>query len=249
MRFFTNAKARVGLATSRFKYLFIKRPDTDTANPYLNARRTWNLHVGSVVYSRFVWQMMALLGMLIGLAAVGGMTKVASMSKFVPFLYERTATKEAQALGPAMALSPTDQSIQFAELKRFIEDARLVTPDALVQRKAIDRVYSKMLSEEAAVAKLNAWFQQNPPGQRAEKIVVNTQNMTALPLSAETVQIDWQETTHDRTGVSMNEPVTWRAIVTHRYIEPTPETSLREMELNPARVFVRDFSWTQISTK
>jgi type IV secretory pathway TrbF-like protein len=37
-----------------------------------------------------------------------------------------------------------------------------------------------------------------------------------------------------------------RAIVTHRVIDATAETSAVELDLNPARVFVSDFSWTEI---
>lgn len=249
MSHFKDAIARARLTASRIRYLFIRRPDTDTANPYLNARRTWNLHVGTVIYSRFVWQIMGMLGMLVGLAGVGGMYRIGSQSKFVPYIYVPNRANEAQALGPAVPGSPTDRGVQMAELRRFIEDWRLVTPDVAVQRKAIDRVYSKLITDEAATARLNAWFQENPPMRRAEKLVVNTQSMTALAQSKDTVQIDWEETTHDRKGVAVNKPVTWRAIVTYRYIEPTSETSDKEMELNPVRVFVSDLSWTQIATK
>ena len=41
-------------------------------NPYLNARRQWNEHVGGIAASRRLWQTMAILSMLIVLAAVGG---------------------------------------------------------------------------------------------------------------------------------------------------------------------------------
>ena len=40
-------------------------------NPYLNARRQWNEHVGGIAASRRLWQTMAILSMLIVLAAVG----------------------------------------------------------------------------------------------------------------------------------------------------------------------------------
>ena len=41
-------------------------------NPYLAARRSWNDHVGGVVASRQLWQVVALLSLLIALASVGG---------------------------------------------------------------------------------------------------------------------------------------------------------------------------------
>lgn len=45
-------------------------------NPYLNARRQWNDHVGSIAASRRLWQTMAILSMLIVLACVGGIIAI-----------------------------------------------------------------------------------------------------------------------------------------------------------------------------
>ncbi|NML17009.1 VirB8/TrbF family protein [Azohydromonas caseinilytica] len=249
MSSFKDAVVRARVTASRIKYLFINRPDTDTENPYLNARRTWNLHVGAAIYSRFVWQIMGLLGMLIGLGAVGGMYDLAKSSKYLPYLYAVNRANEVQALGPAHLVSVTDPGVQMAEMKRFVEDWRLVTPDVAVQNKAIERVYSKLIADAAATAKFSGWFQENTPAKRAEKVVVNTQSMTGVWQSKDTVQLDWEETTHDRSGAPVGKPVLWRAMLTVRHIEPTADTSAKEMDLNPARVFVTDGSWTQIATK
>jgi type IV secretion system protein VirB5 len=40
--------------SSRIKRLLRQAPDTGTENPYLNARRTWNLAVGSAINRGFV---------------------------------------------------------------------------------------------------------------------------------------------------------------------------------------------------
>ncbi|WP_169805894.1 VirB8/TrbF family protein [Azohydromonas lata] len=242
----TTMKARASVALSRFKYLFIKRPDTETANPYLNAARTWNLHVGSVIFSRFMWQMMALLAMLIALAAVGGVVKIGSMSKFTPFVYGVDRNSQPYALGAADAVAQGSDLVIQAEVRRFFEDMRLVTPDAAVQRKAVDRVYSKMTGSDAITAKVNAWFQANQPFQRAQDFVVSSEDFSVLRLSKETLQIDWTEVTYDRKGVPTGPKVKYRASATYYVVEPTPETKREEMELNPARIFIRDANWTEI---
>lgn len=249
MSFFTEARERVHVHASRIKYLFIKRPDTDTENPYLNSRRSWNLHVGTVIYSRFMWQMVALLCLYLAGMQFSAYHDLAKQSKLVPYVLVPTRNGEALAVGQTRPLAADDKSYQLAELKRFIEDWRLVTPDVAVQRKAIDRVYSKLLSDGAATAKFSKWFQEHPPLARAETIVVNTQNMTAVWRSNETVQIDWEETTHDRSGAELNPPLQWRAMLTARYIAPTADTNVQEMEINPARVFVTEGSWTPVATK
>src|SRR5689334_17908495 len=60
-------------------------PPTDE-NPYLAARRTWNEHVGGIVSSLQTWQTIGILALLVALAAVGGMIRIGSQSKFVPYI-------------------------------------------------------------------------------------------------------------------------------------------------------------------
>lgn len=50
-------------------------------NPYLNARRTWNSIIQSVVSTRQAWQILCILAMLIAFAAVGGAVHIGSQSK------------------------------------------------------------------------------------------------------------------------------------------------------------------------
>ena len=57
-------------------------------NPYLNAQRTWNSHVGSLVASRLIWQLTAIIALLVVLASVGGIIYIGSQSKFVPYVVE-----------------------------------------------------------------------------------------------------------------------------------------------------------------
>lgn len=60
----------------------------ENQNPYLNARRTWNDHMGSVSASRNMWQIMAILSFMIVLAAVGGVIYIGSQSKFIPYVVQ-----------------------------------------------------------------------------------------------------------------------------------------------------------------
>ena len=60
------------------------RRSSETENPYLAARRTWNEHVGAVVSQRQTWQVIGILSLLIALAGVGGVIHIGSQSKFIP---------------------------------------------------------------------------------------------------------------------------------------------------------------------
>ena len=72
-----------------------------TENPYLNARRAWNEHVGDVVSARRAWQAAGFVSLLIALAAVGGVVYIGSQSKFVPYVIEVDKLGEAVAVQPA----------------------------------------------------------------------------------------------------------------------------------------------------
>ncbi|MGC8276659.1 VirB8/TrbF family protein, partial [Escherichia coli] len=115
-------------------------PQTD--NPYLTARRTWNDHVGSVVSQKQTWQVVGILSLMIVLAAVGGIIHIGSQSKFVPYVYEVDKLGQTAAVGPMTRASKTDPRVIHASVAEFVGDARLVTPDVALQRKAVYRVYA-----------------------------------------------------------------------------------------------------------
>lgn len=48
-----------------------KTPQPDSPNPYLNARRSWNIHMGHVQQFGALGIFIGVAGLLIGLAAVG----------------------------------------------------------------------------------------------------------------------------------------------------------------------------------
>lgn len=62
------------------------RREGENENPYLSGRRSWNDHMESVAASRNMWQILAILSLMITLAAVGGIIHIGSQSKFIPYV-------------------------------------------------------------------------------------------------------------------------------------------------------------------
>jgi len=127
-------------------------------NPYLAARRTWNDHTGSVVSSRNMWQLLGILSLMIALAGVGGIIYIGSQSRFVPYVVEVDKLGQALAVAPAQQAAVVDQRVVHAAVASFISDARLVTPDVALQRKAVFRLYSMLSANDPATAKANEWL-------------------------------------------------------------------------------------------
>lgn len=69
-----------------------KKKETLTDNPYLNAKRSWNVHTAGLMKSLQVWQLVGLSCLLVTLAAVGGLISIGSQSKFIPLVFQQDAS-------------------------------------------------------------------------------------------------------------------------------------------------------------
>lgn len=217
-------------------------------NPYLNARKRWNEHTQGLMNSLRLWQAVALLNLMIALAGIGGVIHLASQSKFVPYVIEVDKLGQTMAVAPAQKAAPVDQRVVHASLAAFMINARLVTPDIALQRKAIFAVYAMMNADDPAASKMTAWLNGNEasnPFHRAAKETVETEIVSVIPQSPDTWQIEWNEKIFDRQGVPIGQPYRMRALATVAIMPPTDATSEDKIRQNPLGVFVKDFSWSK----
>jgi len=217
-------------------------------NPYLLARRTWNGQSAENVSSRQTWQIIGVLSMMIALTAVGGVIKIGSQSKLVPYIIEVDELGETLVVGLASKAGKADARVVHASVASFISDVRLVTSDAALQTKAIHRAYSKLSSKDPALNKTNVWLnatEESRPFRRAEKLTVSIEVKSVIPQTPETWQVDWLETETDRQGGVIGIPFRMRAIVTTYTTSPTEKTTEEDIRNNPLGVFIRDYSWAK----
>jgi type IV secretion system protein VirB5 len=223
--------------------------DTATENPYLNAQRTWNSHVGSLVASRTVWQMIGIISLLIVLSSVGGMIYIGSQSKFIPYVVEVDKLGEAVAAGPVARASKVDERIVRVAVSDFITNARLVTPDIALQRKAVLQVYSMLNGGTPASNKMTAFLNGNPdmnPFKRAATQTVNADIVSIIPQTANTWQVDWTETVRERkSGATVGQPYRMRALVTVTVRPELAGASEEQMRMNPLGIYVSDYAWSK----
>ncbi|EKF73359.1 conjugal transfer protein TrbF [Alcanivorax hongdengensis A-11-3] len=221
----------------------------DDENPYLTARRTWNEHVGSVVSSRQTWQVVGILSLMIALAGVGGVIHIGSQSKFIPYVVEVDKLGAAQAAGPVTGSDSADPRVLGATVSEFIENARMVSPDVALQRKAVFSVYAHLAPNDPATTKMNEWLNGNAdasPFKRATKEMVSIDITSVLPQTPTTWQVDWTETTRDRQGVLKGQPAQMRALITVYTADTSTQTTEAQMRNNPLGIYVRDYSWSRL---
>lgn len=224
-----------------------KRKNGELAeNPWFAARREWNAHEGGVIASRRMWQIVGICCLLIALAAVGGIIHIGLQSKFIPYVIQVDKLGQALAVGRADQAAPVDRRVLQAALASFVADARLVTPDVAVQRKAVFNVYAMLRSNEPATQKIGEYYEkkESNPFERAAKETAFVEIASVLQQSPETWQVDWVEETRDRQG-GLKGRQRMRALLTVFVSPPTAQTSEDELRRNPLGVFVRDFNWSK----
>jgi type IV secretory pathway TrbF-like protein len=125
-----------------------------------------------------------ILSLLIALAGVGGVIHIGSQSKFIPYVVEVDKLGQTIAAGPVQAADKADPRVVHAAVSEFINDARIVTPDVALQRKAVFRVYAKLAPNDPATAKMNEWLngsEDASPFKRAAKEMVSVEIKSVLP--------------------------------------------------------------------
>jgi type IV secretion system protein TrbF len=218
------------------------------SNPYLNSKKVWNAYTGTLISSRLLWQVTALISLLIALCAIGGVIYIGAQSKYIPYIVEQ---QNGRVTGSGVAYpAPEPSKIMYqAAVSDYIFYSRMITPDVSLQRKAIFKVYSMLNDADPAFIKMNEWMQKDgkSPFDRASKEVVNVEIKSVLPQTQNTWQVEWIESIRDRQGTLVKEPFSMRALVTVYQAEPNSSKTLDEMNNNPASIYIRDFSWSELN--
>lgn len=224
------------------------RRKSDETNPYLSARRTWNGHISGQIREKYMWIAVALLSLMISLSAVGGILYIGSQSKFIPYIVEVDKLGQVSSAGPVENVGNLDSRIIKAMLRTFITNARLVTSDITVERSAIFNLYAYIAENTPAMQKMNEWLNGTPkssPFERAKEVMVSTHIISVMPQSVDTWQVDWQESTRNRKGILIKEPVYWRAMITI-FTAPTYQQSAEQRQRNPLGIYVKNFDWSTV---
>jgi type IV secretion system protein TrbF len=217
----------------------------ENENPYLSARRTWNDHMQTVTSSRQAWQIMGILSLLVALVGVAGMIHIGQQSKFIPYVIQIDTLGQTAAVSVADKAAPADPRVIASALSACIANARLVTPDVVLQRKAVFDVYAMLPANAPATQKMTEFYNgtdESSPFKRATQEMVSTEISSAMALTPETWQV---ETTRDRQGVMKGRPVPMRAMLTIFIAPPTSATTEEQLRKNPMGIFIRDFSWSR----
>ena len=210
--------------------------------PYVRARREWDARMGSAVVQAKNWRLAAAgLGVLLT-GSLAGNIWLGRQPKLVPHVIEVDALGEVAYRGPAgqAAFTPNEGLVRH-QLRRFIDHSRTITSDKVLLKKNWIAVY-KMLTPTGSTL-MTEWVRTSDPFVRAQTETAAIEILSAVPLSAESWQIDWRETTWDTYGQLRGKPMVWRAMLK---ITMMPPTTREQMVDNPLGLFVDEFHWDRV---
>lgn len=245
----TAAKRRDKFTGKRKKAGHGAKLGKDDLNPsFLDERRTWNSYHAALMADKRLWQVIAVICLMIALISLAGIILQSMKSKYIPYIVEVDRLGQPIFVSVAEQARQPDQRIIQAQLASFIHDLRTVTIDTNLQTKAIWNVYAVLDSEDPATFKVNDWFngsKESSPFKKAQLYTVNVDLSTIIPQSPATWQIDWLETRYDPQGLKLEESM-MRALATIEIRPPGPNTSLEQIRRNPVGVYVKDISWSRL---
>jgi type IV secretion system protein TrbF len=212
--------------------------------PYVRARREWDARMGTTVVQSRNWRAGCLiLASLVGVSMLGNIY-LGMQPKVVPHVIEIDSLAEARYRGPlgetAASVAPTEALVRY-QLRRFVELTRTVSSDNVLLRKNWFEAY-KMLTMTGNRL-MTEWVGANNPFERAREQTTAVEIVSAVPLSAESWQIDWKETTWDKSGRTIGKAIIWRAMIK---VVLQPPLSQQMMIDNPVGLFIDEFNWDRI---
>jgi type IV secretion system protein VirB5 len=209
-------------------------------NPYIAARQEWTERYGSYVRAAAAWRVVGLASLGLAIISTSFALYQSTEVKLVPYLVEVDKLGSAVSAGFPAQIEYADPRVVRAALAGFVTNFRSITPDAVVQKQYIDRIYAMLRTSDPATERVNNWFRSSSPFEKAKTATVAVEVNTVVPLSTQSFQIDWTEYERDRKG---KEVATrrFRGVASVVLIPPQDEAVIR---LNPIGLYLKDFDWT-----
>ncbi len=219
-------------------------PTQPLDTPHVKARQEWDLRMGSAVVHAKNWRLAAFaeLGLLV--LSMIGLIYLGALPKAVPVVIQVDKLGAPKYLGPvdqvARDFKPSGPSLQY-HLRRFVDDTRSISSDAAVLKQNWLDAYK--LVTPIGANQLNAFVRDANPFKRLDdQIRVSVQVSVVVPLSQETWQVDWTETTWDQNGNPTGTSV-WRG--NFRILLRAPESE-EDLASNPLGLFIDEFHWARL---
>lgn len=219
-------------------------PSEPLETPYLKARQEWDRRMGTTVVQARNWRLAAFASLGLILVSLLGLIYLGAQPKALPLVVQVDKLGAPTYVGPldqaARDFKPSSASLQY-HLRRFIDDTRGISSDAAVLKRNWLDAY-KLVTPSGA-NQLNAYVHDSDPFKQLEdEMRVSVQVNVVVPLSRDTWQADWTETSWDKNGNPTGTAI-WRG--NFRILLRAPEAE-EDLAANPLGLFIDEFHWARL---
>lgn len=206
------------------------------------ARMEWDERLGSTVASARHWRKACFGAIGIALLAVAGITWIGGQSKIQPYALA-LHDNEVLPMPSMRQLSETKlNQLYQQDIRDFVESSRTVVMDVAAQKTLVTHAYRYLRPNTPAHTQLTAKFKKESPFERAERELVKVQVTSVLPIAEHSFQVEWTETSSDRTGKAFPSKK-FKASV---YDEVIPPTTAAAINANPLGFYITTFNDVEI---
>jgi type IV secretion system protein VirB5 len=211
-------------------------------SPYLHGRREWDERYGSLITRAKNWRAVAFIALAITFVALFGLVALSLKSKVVPYIVAVDGTGKVVSQGVATEASVADDRLIRAAIFEWIQNYRMVSSDAVVERVAIDKVYAMIASGSPAALKVTEAYRNSSPLSRSQTQVVSIEVHTVFATSPKSYEVDWTETTMSPQGAVLDTE-NYKSAITFTVHPPEDEALAR---INPLGIYVTDISVSKV---
>ena len=220
-----------------------RQPKSGSYNPYLAGRCEWDERYGDLVARAKKAERIALVCAGVALLSTLGFIVMALRPP-------KIIVVAVNSSGQYLASGVSGQSVTVTEdmkrstLSEWVTNLRMVTPDGVSQRWAVEKVYSMISSGSPAQSFVSEFYRGEPPQTRAQTQTVHIEVNTVLPTSKETYEVEWLEVTRDLQGKVLAQQ-RWKGAFTF-VVSASPPNDERLSRLNPIGLYITLASWSKV---
>ena len=211
-------------------------------SPYLAARDEWNERYRDLIAAARNWRLLAVTSSVVALVAVLGLIVIGAKPKVIPYIVAVDNLGKVVSQGTAVQASVADDRLKRAALWSWVQDWRMVSSDAAVEKNAIERVYAQVGNGTPAAIRISDAYRDGSPLKLAQTETISVNVRALYASSKESYEVEWTETTFDLKGEQIGTQ-NYKGVITISIHPPEDEGLAR---VNPLGIYVTNVSWSKV---
>jgi type IV secretion system protein VirB5 len=211
-------------------------------SPYLVARDEWNERYRDLIVAARNWRLLAVTSSVVALVAVLGLIVIGAKPKVIPYIVAVDNLGKVVSQGTAVQASTADDRLKRAALWSWVQDWRMVSSDATVEKNAIERVDAEIGNGSPAAIRISDAYRDGSPLKLAQTETVSVNVRALYASSKDSYEVEWTETTFDLKGEQLGTQ-NYKGVITISIDPPEDEGLAR---VNPLGIYVTNVSWSKV---